>query len=308
MLIGKTTANEGGFSTHDIAVRKTGASRQVFDATLRPDWDVDVSNAVHDYQLTQGRPLGSKSGNPTAKKYLQRLLEGNIAVQFADPMLCDVTMPCLDQCDGPRPDIDPCSELQFMAYRMEIGNSAPAQPQLFPQPNKILAVPIDGFQVVQRVDGPARLAALAPLVSSSVEYWYVAAPDDGMAGGQRRGGRKVDRRQFRMAVCWSPTPTAAQDALAWLMVRTNTRLQSFPTAKKAKVGDATHGSAHGSVVYMVRGNVLVQVASVGKTVAPTEVIARLADKAILSGWSSPPPDEPKGQRPAGRPPSGKSGA
>ena len=93
------------------------------------------------------------------------------------------------------------------------------------------------------------------------------------------------------------------------MVRTSERLQSFPTPKKAKIGDATHGSPRGSVVYMVRGNVLVQVASVGEMVAPTEVIARRADKAILSNWSSPlPPDEPKGQRPADLPPSGKSRA
>jgi hypothetical protein len=304
MLIGKTTANEGGFSTHDIAVRTT--SRQVFDATLRPDWDVDVDDEVHDYRLAQGRLLGKKEVSLTSKKYLHRLLEGDIEIQFEDLMLCDVTMPCLDQCDGMTPAIDPCTDAQFMVYHMEIGNSAPAQPQLFPKPNKILAVPIDGFRVIKRVDAPARLAALAPLVSSSVEYWYVAASDDGKAGGRRRGGRKVDRRQFKMAVSWSPTPAAAQDALAWLMVRTNTPLRSFPTPKMPKIGDSTHGSPHGSVVYMVRGNVLVQVASVGRTVAPTEMIARLADKAILSNWSSPPPpDQPKGLRPEDLPPSEK---
>ena len=300
VLIGKTTANEGSFSFHDIAVRTSGANRQVFDATLKPDWDVNVSNAVHDYKLTQGRLLGKQEVKPTAKKYLQRLLEGDVAVQWEDLLLCNVTMPCLDQCDGMTPAIDPCTEAQFMVYRAEIGKAAPQQPQLFPEPDQIQPIPIEGFRAVRRVETPARLVALAPLVSSWAEYWYVAASDD---GGRHRQSPKVDPRQFKIGVCWAKTPKAAQDAMAWLMVRTTARLPLF-MPKQKKIGDAAHGSPQGSVVYLVRGNVMVQVASVGRKVAPTELIAQRADEAILSNWSSPPPTrKPNRPRPEDLPPS-----
>ena len=116
MLIGKTTANEGNFSYHDIAVRPSGANRQVFDATLKPDWDVDVSDTEHDYRLTQGRRLGKREVNPTGTTYLQRLLEDDVATQWEDLMLCNVTMPCLDQCDGTTPG-DPCTDAQFMVFQ-----------------------------------------------------------------------------------------------------------------------------------------------------------------------------------------------
>ena len=169
ILIGRTAANEGNFSFHDVAVRPSGTSRQVFDATLRPDWDVNVSDQVHDYRLTQGRRLGRRQVNPTGTTYLQRLLEGDIKAQWNDLMLCNVTMPCLDSCGGGPPPPDPCTDAQFRVYQAQIQNAAPAQPRLFPQPDHVLAPLIEGFRVVHRIDAPARLAALAPLVSSSVE-------------------------------------------------------------------------------------------------------------------------------------------
>jgi hypothetical protein len=305
VLIGNTDANEGIFSFHDIAVRGAGATRQVFDATLKPDWDIDVDNAVHDYRLTQGRLLGKREANPTGKRYLQRLLEGDVAIQWEDLMLCNVTMPCLDQCDGMRPDLDPCTDAQFMVVRSEIEKAAPAEPQLFPEPDRILPISIEGFRVIQYVEAPARLVALTPLVSSWAEYWYVAAADDGEGRGRHRRGQKVDPRRFKIGVCWAKTPAAARDAMAWLMVRTTARLQPFPSPGKNKIGDATLGSPQGRIVYLVRGNVMVQVASVGKMVAPAEMIARRADHAILTHWSSPPPiRRPPGPPPDGRPPEG----
>ena len=191
--------------------------------------------------------------------------------------------------------------------KLEIDQAAPDNPQLFPEPDRILPIPIEGFRVVDRVDAPARLAALAPLVSSWVEFWYVAASDGDDVGDRHRPGSKIDPRQFKIAVGWSPTAAAAQDAMAWLMVRATAPLPAFPREGE-KIGDAALGSPDGRVVYMVRGNVLVQVASVGETAAPTEMIARSADQAILSNWSNlPGAGGPQGPRPA-VPPSGKSGA
>jgi hypothetical protein len=295
ILIGKTTANEGSFDFHDIAVRTSAKSKQVFDATLRVDWDVNVSNKVHDYKLTQGRTLGKTTVKPKGTAYLQRLLEGDIAVQWEDLMVCDVAVPCLDQCDG-APQPDPCTDQRYQVVRAEIGQSIPGGPILFPQPPRILAPQIDGFRVVQRLDNPARLAALAPLVSASAEFLYVA---DGKPGNNNRSSKpKVDRRQFKLAVSWSPTPAKALDALAWLMVRTPAHLSEFPGKMKQKVGDLARGSARDGVVYLLRGNVLAHVARVGEALPPTETIAQHMDKAILDHWSAPkaPPPLPDSQR------------
>jgi hypothetical protein len=303
ILIGKSTANEGNFNFHDIAVRPGSTTRQVFDATLRPDWDVHVGNTTHDYRLTQGKRLGKVEVKPTGTAYLQRLLEHDVAAQWKDLKLCDVTMPCLDQCDGPPPP-EPCTDGQWVSYALSIESAAPAQPQQFPQPDFILAPAIEGFRAVRRIEAPARLAALAPLISSSVEFEYVAAPSGHSVPRQRRRAAKLDSRRFKMAVSWSPTPKAAQQAMAWLMTRTTAPIPPF---SKEKIGDVSRASARGSVMYMVRGNVVAQIASTGKTLAPTEVIARTVDKAILSGWSGPPAADtgqrppPAEQRPSGKP-------
>jgi hypothetical protein len=288
--IGKTTANEGNFSIHDVAVRKNGSSRQVFDATLRPDWDVDVSDGVHDYELTQGRQLGKREVKPEGKKYLQRLLEGDVLTQWDDLEMFEVVMPCLDECEDAAPPSDPNTELQFVRRLQEIQKVVPAVPIAFPFPDAIKPLYLDGFRLVRRVDAPARLAALAPLVSGSAEFWYVSTSD--------RPEKNRGARHFKIAVAWSPNPEAAQKAMAWLMVRTNAPLPVFPP-KKAKLGDAAHGSARDSVVYMVRGNVLIQLVGVGKTQLPAELIAQQADQAIQADWSNQLPIRGR-QGPSGR--------
>jgi hypothetical protein len=75
-------------------------------------------------------------------------------------------------------------------------------------------------------------------------------------------------------------------------------LPVFPP-KKAKLGDAAHGSARDSVVYMVRGNVLIQLVGVGKTQLPAELIAQQADQAIQADWSNQLPIRGR-QGPSGR--------
>jgi hypothetical protein len=298
ILIGKTTANEGTFDFHDIAVRTTATSRQVFDATLKPDWDVNVSNKTHDYRLTQGRRLGKKEVKPTGTAYLQRLLEGDIKTQWNDLALCDVAVPCLDQCDGGPPPPDPCTDRRFQVIQLELAQAVPLQPVLYPQPALILAPQIEGFRVVGRVDDPARLRALAPLVSTSAEFLYVAASDAKHAKYRGRSRAKADRRQFKLTVSWSPTAAAAWDALAWLMVRTPAHLSPFPADKDTKLGDVARGSARDGVAYLVRGNVLMHVAKVGEPQPPTEMIARRVDQAILQRWSSPAHEPPPGTAPS----------
>lgn len=59
------------FGFHDIAVRGSESSAQVFDATLQPNWDVA---AGQDFKLTQGRRRGPQA-DTGGTYYLQRLLE-----------------------------------------------------------------------------------------------------------------------------------------------------------------------------------------------------------------------------------------
>jgi hypothetical protein len=284
VLIGRTHANEGGFSYHDLAIRQHGSTRQVFDATLRPDWDVDTRDSEHDYRLAQGRRLGTPELKPKGTAYLQRLLEARVEAQWDDLLLCDVVMPCLDQCDGVAPPADPCTDRLFEAHYQQISATVPVAPRVFPEPRRILDVPIPGYRAYRREANPSRFLALAPLVSAAVEFRYVSVPDGRPKA--RRGARRARPQQFRMAVAWSPTPEDAQRALAWLMVRTDVPLSRVAAPNGSRIGDAALGSGRGQAVYVVRGNVLAQITSPHAVRAPMTAIAWRLDRAIVSRWSS----------------------
>jgi hypothetical protein len=142
-----------------------------------------------------------------------------------------------------------------------------------PQPLLIPEVPLQGFQVYHREDNPSWLADLAPLISTSVEFRYVSVSGD--------------PRQFRLAVAWSPTSDAARRALAWLLTSTNAPLSRLVAPGGARLGDAALSSSRGRDAYLVRGNVLAQITSAGGAVAPTTLVARTVDRAILARWSAP---------------------
>ena len=79
------------FDYHAIAVRGLDSSAQVFDATLKPDWDRTAGG--QDFKLTQGRRRGPQA-DTGGTGYLQRLLEPGRS-QWGDFTLDAVPMPGL---------------------------------------------------------------------------------------------------------------------------------------------------------------------------------------------------------------------
>jgi hypothetical protein len=277
------------FSTHDIAIQETSSRMRVFDATLK--LDLDLHKHVERFGLAQGREIGKRdaTNRATSRKYLHRLLEADSERQWEELTMCRRAVPGLDETLGAP---DPCDTQRFLAIRQRIEVAAPPGAPLFPAPRQIQPLVVDGFRLYNRIDSPARLAALPRLVSASTEFSYVAAE---LPGPPARGKlRRIVPRQFRIAVAWSPTPAAARDALAWLLTRDNTPMSVFPKGAAERVGDVALTTSRGAIVYMVRGNVLAQIMPVGDRRAPVERVARAMDRAIQIQWSNlaPKPDRP----------------
>jgi hypothetical protein len=170
----------------------------------------------------------------------------------------------------------------------------------------IPVVKVPGLRIYDRVNDPPDLLALAPFAARWAEYRYVAAVETSRERGAGRDIPKADRR-FRLSVAWSRTASDARQVMAWLMTRYSEPLKPMLGPAGQRLGDVAFASARMRAVFLVRGNVFVRVVSTGRAPASAEPLARGTDSAILRA-SPPPSDEPKGQRPAGRPPSGQSGA
>lgn len=156
----------------------------------------------------------------------------------------------------------------------------------------IPVVKVPGLRIVDRVDDPFDLRALAPLAERWAEFRYVAAAEPGRERTARRSIPKRERR-FRLSVCWSRTASDARQVMAWLITRCADPLKPMLVPDGQRLGDVAFASAKMHAIFFVRGNVFVRVVSIGRAPAPAEPLARATDAAILKSASSPPPPEKK---------------
>ena len=171
----------------------------------------------------------------------------------------------------------------------------------------IPVVKVPGLRIVDRVNDPHDLRALAPLAKRWAEYRYVAAEETSRKRTARRAPRS-DRR-FRLSVAWSQTASDARQVMAWLMARCSIPLKPRIGPAGQRLGDVAFASARMHTIYLVRGNVFVRVVSIGRSPASAEPLARETDAAILANWSSAPlPKKPQRRPPEGPPPTDKSSA
>jgi len=269
--IGERRSTSPSFFYHEVAVqRRATGSKRVFDACLQPDWDTNLSDKVNDFRLTRGRSLGllAMRGTPTA--YLQRLVEPNERIWKELETIAGV-MPCLESCDGGRPPVDSSVNALQQRFRQQIDALSPRVSPVFRAPNIIRPIALEGFEVYDRVDNPPHLAALRSLAGKSAGFAYVAT------GRRRKRAQRREDLRFRVSTAWFKTSAQARDAMAWLMTRNNEPLTPLKVTGSRKLGGVAFATRNQRTVYLVSGNSIARVASIGRTLMPTGRIAERVD-------------------------------
>ncbi|MGH9383012.1 MAG: hypothetical protein ACRD2N_01780 [Vicinamibacterales bacterium] len=262
------------FRFHEIMIRISQAgAKQVFDGCLQPDWETNLKNDVSDFRLTQGRRLGALRLNPNATTYLQRLLEPDKPL-WKQVEVVDNAMPCLDTCaPDAQPDVE--SDTLKSIFRQQIDSIAPAIPTVSAVPPVIRSFNFAGFRLYKQVDSMSHLAELGDLVALYAGFAYTAYRPD------QRGADYDPNRRFRISVGWSPTVSAARDALAWLMTLNDAPLTRLKTADRKRLGDAAFATPGHRAVFLVRGNAFARIVSTGSKLLPMGPIAERIDRAMV---------------------------
>jgi hypothetical protein len=282
--IGESASTSPSFKFHEVAIRKASSAsfRKVFDVCLQPDWDPNLNNNVHDFRLTKGRRLGTMLVYGAQTAYLQRLLEPKEEL-WADLKVVDRVMPCLDSCDGAGVSIDSNIDALQQQLRQQIDAlSPPNPPQLF-EPDVVPPVTIEGFRVYDEVQNPSHLAALGSLISRSAGFRYVSTV-------KRNNAKHSSDKRFRLSMAWSKTTDQAREALAWLMTRNAEPLTPLKVTGARKLGGVAFATPNQRTVYLVSGNSIARVASIGRTLVPTGRIAERVDAENERRGRVPPAD------------------
>lgn len=268
--IGEKRSTSPSFVYHEVAVqRRVTGSKRVFDACLQPDWDTNLRDEVNDFRLARGRSLGSLAMRGTPTAYLQRLVEPNERIWKELETIAGV-MPCLESCDGRRPPVDSSVNALQQRFRQQIEALSPPVSRVFSAPNIIRPIAIEGFEIYDRVDNPPHLAALGSLGGKSAGFAYVAT------GRRRKRAQRREDLRFRLSTAWFKTAARARDAMAWLMTRNNEPLRPLSVGL-GKLGDAAFATPNQRTVYLVRGNIVARVVSIGTTLIPAGPIAERVD-------------------------------
>ena len=179
-------------------------------------------------------------------------------------------MPCLESCDGAQPPVDRSVNALQQRFRQQIEALSPSVSLVFSAPDIIRPIAIEGFEVYDRVDNPPHLAALRSLGGKSAGFAYVA-----VRRRKKRAQRSEDLR-FRISTAWFKTSAQARNAMAWLMTRNNEPLRPL-SGGLGKLGDAAFATHNQRTAYLVWGNVVARVVSIGTTLIPAGPIAERVD-------------------------------
>ena len=281
--IGQSASSSPSFAFHEVAIRQASSPsfRKVFDFCLEPDWDTDLEDNVSDFSLTKGRRLGTQSVYGAQSAYLQRLLEPKEKL-WTDLEVVPRVMPCLDSCDGGAVPSDSNIEALHQQFSQQIDALSPPNPPQYFEPEVVPPVEIDGFWVYDSVANPSHLAALGSLISRSAVFKYAAAVKP------NRTTHLSDKR-FRVSMAWSKTTKDARAALAWLMTRNAEPLTLMKVTGSRKLPGVAFATPDQRTVYLVSGNAVVRVASIGRTLVPAGPIAERVDAENERRGPIPPP-------------------
>ena len=185
-------------------------------------------------------------------------------------MIDDQPIMSLDGIGPPPPPPAPAVVAAKDKFRIIIDSVAPPITDIHPFAARLAPIAIPGYSAYEQIPNPRRLLVPEGLVTASAEFWYVATPS---SEARRQPGR--DQR-IQVSVGYADSSSRAREALAWLLVQSETRPTTLATSG-GRLGDAAFQSSDKTVALVVYRNAVARVRSVGSRPAPVaEVLGRVA--------------------------------
>jgi hypothetical protein len=264
VLIGESDDDDAEthwFGYHEFVARRRASDNAalIHDACLKIDTDSDPTRTDEDHRfdLAEGMALGAFIANPPQFMYAHRVFEPE---QWSAGVVDDLDFRCLDDCAGQAKKVDAMFMRRYERIRADLDQLGPAGDAAGPRDLRPPVLP--GFALYDVVENPRQWANLGPLVTRSVDYFYVAAGED---------ADREDRR-LRLSVAYSDSATKARDALAWMLAQAPAR------APFEAHGGLTVAMLRNSAMYLIRGNTLARALNVGRDNVQLESLVPVLDE------------------------------